>query len=137
MLSLFAGGPGPSWSSQGFITQGSGSSSNHANQVQPATAPDPVQPAGSSTKPCRFRFPDSVFEQTGPSPVRPFDFDALFVKWSINYGVADAYIKRYISKHNSVPSEESKVERPELASTSSDEDGEIRRRAPELAAIAE
>jgi hypothetical protein len=79
--------------------EGSRSPSNQANRVQPATASDPVLPAASSTEPCRFRFPDPVYEQTGPSPVQPFDFNALFVKWSIDHGVADAYIERYSSKH--------------------------------------
>ena len=105
MLFPSAGFSVPAWSSQGFLTQGSGSSSNHANQVQPATAPAPLLPAASSLASCRNRFPDPVYEQYGPSPVRPFDFKTLFVKWLIDQGVADEYYERY-KKHNYVPASE-------------------------------
>jgi hypothetical protein len=106
MFCLFSGVSDPSWSSQGFVTQMSGSSSNDANPVLPATAPEPVghEPAGSSTEPCRFIRP--VFEPTGPSTVRPFDFNALFIKWTIDSGVEAEYMARYINKDNHVlPSE--------------------------------
>ena len=106
MSSLFPGDPEPSWRSQGYITQGSGSSSNLANQVQPATATEVVQPAGSSTEPDRFRLPSPVFEPTGPSTVRPFDFHASFFKWTLDSGAAEAYIAKYASKHNHVPPSE-------------------------------
>jgi hypothetical protein len=64
-----------------------------------------VQSAGSSTEPCRFRFPDPVSEQVRLPSTIPID--ALFVKWSsIDNGVADANIKRYNRKHNYIPASE-------------------------------
>ncbi len=64
MVFLFADGPGPSSSSKYFSRKGQeGQILNYTNQEQRTTGLDTVQPAGSSTEPCRFKFPDPVLEK--------------------------------------------------------------------------